>query len=385
MELIAAGVGVLVGLALGVMGARLRGAARLARLEASLAGSEARLAANHEGEARLEQSMRALTFEATAQSHEAVSRAVAPLHEALRRYEQQVAELERDRVDAYAQLRTQLGQVHSDSAALREETGRLVGALRAPTVRGRWGEQQLRRIVEAAGMLDRCDFAEQVSAAAGGENKRPDLVVTLHGGRSIVVDAKAPLEAYLSAMEAPDDKTRAALLDRHAQALRTHIGTLAAKRYWTAFDLAPDFVVLFLPADPFLDAGLARDATLLEYALENNVALATPATLMALLRTVAFSWRQEAFTHNAVEVYELGRKLYERLATVSEHLGRVGTSLGATVTAYNTVVGSLESRVLVSARRFAELGLTADEITSPPQVEIAPRRPVGTPALEPSP
>jgi DNA recombination protein RmuC len=357
-----------VGAALGWLAARLRTAADIARLEATVQ-------AGRDGEARFEQSMKALSYEATAQSQEAVARAVAPLHETLRRYEQRVAELERDRVDAYAELREQVRSMGAVSGELRTETKQLVAALRAPQVRGRWGEHQLRRIVEAAGLLEHCDFAEQVTAATDAQGVRPDMVVRLHGGRTVVVDAKAPFDAYLSAMEARDERSRDAHLDQHARHLRGHVDALAGKAYWTAFDSTPDFVVLFVPADPFLDAALQRDATLMEHAFARNVVLATPATLVALLRTVAYSWRQEALARNAAAVHGLARELYARLSTLGDHVGRLGGSLAGAVTAYNRAVGSLESRVLVSARKLAEMGVSDDELAAPPQIELAPRQP----------
>jgi DNA recombination protein RmuC len=356
------------GAALGWLLARLRSAADIARLEATVQ-------VRREGEDRLEQSLRALSFEATAQSQEAVSRAVAPLHDTLRRYEQRVAELEHERVDAYAELREQVRSMGAVSGELRTETKQLVAALRAPQVRGRWGEHQLRRIVEAAGLLEHCDFAEQVTAATDTQGVRPDMVVRLHGGRTVVVDAKAPFDAYLSAMESRDERSRDAHLDQHARHLRGHVDALAAKAYWTAFDTTPDFVVLFVPADPFLDAALQRDATLMEHAFTRDVVLATPATLIALLRTVAYSWRQEALAKNAVAVHTLARELYGRLSTLGDHVGKLGASLSGAVTAYNRAVGSLESRVLVSARKLAEMGVSDDELPSPAQVEMTPRQP----------
>lgn len=287
--------------AVGWYAARVRSATELARLEATLAAARA-------GESRLEQSLRTLNYEATAQSQEAVARAVAPLHETLHRYEQRVNELERDRVDAYAELRAQVRAMSTVSGELRTETKQLVAALRAPQVRGRWGEHQLRRIVEAAGMLEHCDFAEQVTAATTDQRVvRPDLVVRLHGGRCVVVDAKVPFEAYLTAMEARDEHGRDTHLDAHARHLRAHIDALAAKAYWAAFDQSPEFVVLFVPADPFLDVAVQRDPTLLEHAFARNVVLATPATLVALLRTVAYTWRQEVLASNAVAVHTLAR------------------------------------------------------------------------------
>ncbi|MER7888273.1 DNA recombination protein RmuC [Micromonospora sp. NPDC048909] len=355
--------------AVGWLAARSRSAAEIARLDATLR-------ATREGEGRLEQSMRALSYEATAQSQEAVARAVAPLHDTLRRYEQRVAELEHDRVDAYAELREQVRSMSAVSGELRTETKQLVAALRAPQVRGRWGEHQLRRIIEAAGLLEHCDFAEQVTSTTTDQQVvRPDLVVRLHGGRSVVVDAKAPFDAYLTAMEARDERGRDTHLDAHARHLRAHVDALAAKSYWSAFDSTPEFVVLFVPADPFLDVALQRDPTLLEHAFARNVVLATPATLVALLRTVAYSWRQEALARNAVAVHSLARELHGRLATLGDHVGKLGSALGSAVTAYNRAVGSLEARVLVSARKLAELGVSDQELTAPPQVELAPRQP----------
>jgi DNA recombination protein RmuC len=354
--------------AVGWLAARARAGAEIARLDATLR-------ATRDGEERLEQAMRALSYEATAQSQEAVARAVAPLHDSLRRYELRVGELERERVDAYAELREQVRAMSTVSGELRTETKQLVAALRAPQVRGRWGEHQLRRIVEAAGLLEHCDFAEQVTAVNDIQGVRPDLVVKLHGGRSVVVDAKAPFEAYLAAMEARDERGRDTHLDAHARHLRGHVDALAAKSYWSAFDQTPEFVVLFMPADTFLDAALQRDPSLLEHAFARNVVIATPATLMALLRTVAYVWRQEALARNALAVHTLARELYGRLSTLGEHVGRLGGALGGAVTAYNRAVGSLEARVLVSARKLAEMGVSDDELPAPPQVELAPRQP----------
>lgn len=361
--------------AVGWLAARGRSATEIARLDATLR-------ATREGEGRLEQSMRALNYEATAQSQEAVARAVAPLHETLRRYESRVAELEHNRVDAYAELREQVHSMSVVSGELRTETKQLVAALRAPQVRGRWGEHQLRRIVEAAGLLEHCDFNEQVTATTDHQGVRPDLVVRLHGGRSVVVDAKAPFDAYLTAMEARDERGRDAHLDAHAKHLRRHIDALAAKSYWAAFDSTPEFVILFVPADPFLDVALQRDPTLLEYAFTRNVVLATPATLVALLRTVAYSWRQEVLARNAVAVHSLARELYARLSTLGEHVSKLGGSLGGAVTAYNRAVGSLEARVLVSARKLAELGVSDEELSTPAQVELAPRQPQAPELME---
>jgi DNA recombination protein RmuC len=333
----------LAGAGLGWFAARARAAPELARLTATLQANEA-------GEVRLEQAMRSLSYEATAQSQEAVARVISPLNETLR-------QLEHDRIDAYAELRSQL-------RVANEQTGQLVGALRTSHVRGRWGEHQLRRVVEAAGMLGHCDFDEQVTALVDGAVVRPDMVVRLHGGRSVVVDAKVPLDAYLNQQ-----------FDLHAKALRTHIEILSAKNYWEAFPQAPEFVVLFVPAEPFLDVALQNDPTLLEHAFTRNVVLATPSTLVALLRTVAYTWRQEALSRNAMEIHQLARQLYGRLSTVGGHLTKLGNSLTASVAAYNNAVGSLEQRVLVSARRLSELGVAGDEPPELTPVEISPRQP----------
>jgi DNA recombination protein RmuC len=359
-------VGLVVGAALGWLAARSRSAAEVARLDATLR-------ATREGEARLEQSLRALTYESHEQSQAAVAEAVAPLRESLNRYEERVAQLDRDRVGAYEALREQVRSMAEVSGELRTETRQLVAALRAPQVRGRWGEHQLRRIVEAAGMLEHCDFSEQVSATTDAGGVRPDLVVRLHGGRQVVVDAKVPFDAYLGAMEAREDSVRDSRLSQHARQLRAHVDQLSAKNYWTAFEQSPEFVVLFVPADPFLDAALQRDPSLMEHAFRRNVVLATPATLVALLRTVAYAWRQEALARNAATVHTVARELYGRLSTMGEHLAKVGTSLGGAVTAYNRAIGSLEARVLVSARRLADLGVSGEELTVPAQVELAPR------------
>ena len=366
MALVLVLVGLVVGAALGWLAARARSAGDVARLEATLQ-------ATRDGEERLTGALKALGHEAAREQQAGLGQLLAPLQEALHRYERRVVQVENSRVDAYAELRTEVRQMQSLSSELRTETSQLVAALRAPQVRGRWGEHQLRRIVEAAGMLPNCDFAEQVNASTDKGGVRPDLVVRLTDGRRVVVDAKAPFDAYLTAMEARDERSRDAELDRHAKHLRSHVDALAAKSYWTAFDQSPEFVVLFVPADPFLDAALQRDATLLEHAFSRNVVLATPATLIALLRTVAYSWRQEALARNATVVHALGRDLYARLSTMGDHLSKLGNSLGGAVLAYNKAMGSLESRVLVSARRLAELGVSDEELEAPAQLEVAPR------------
>lgn len=355
------------GAAIGWLAARSRSAA-------DVAGLEATLRATREGEQRLEQSLRALTHDAAREQQAGLSQLMAPLTDTLRRYEQHVGELERSRVGAYAELRSQVETMAQTSDRLRTETSQLVAALRAPQVRGRWGEHQLRRIVEAAGMLEHCDFSEQVSGTTDAGGVRPDMVVRLAEHKQVVVDAKAPFTGYLEAMEARDEAGRDTKLDAHARHLRAHVDQLSAKTYWAAFDPTPEFVVLFVPADTFLDAALQRDPALLEHAFTRNIVIATPATLVALLRTVAYVWRSESLARNAADVHTLGRELYSRLSTMGGHMSKLGSALGGAVTAYNRTVGSLEARVLVSARKLAELGVSGEELETPAQLETGARQ-----------
>ena len=261
--------------------------------------------------------------------------------------------------------------MRSTADGLRRETQSLSTALRKPQVRGRWGEMHLRRTVELAGLVDRCDFAEQVRLDDGA--RRPDLVVNLVGNRRIVVDAKVPLDAYLDATSTDDEAEHRRHLRRHAAQLRAHIDGLASKQYWRSLEESPEFVVLFVPAESFLAAALETDGTLIEYAATRQVVLATPTTLIALLRTVAHGWRHEVLADQAREIHRLGRELHARLSGLNGHLDQLGRSLNAAVGHFNQTVGSLESRVLVTARRFGELGVTDDELGSPRQVESATR------------
>ncbi|MDP9094412.1 MAG: DNA recombination protein RmuC [Actinomycetota bacterium] len=281
-----------------------------------------------------------------------------PLRDSLAQVGQQLTEVERGRLTSDTALREQVLAMSRTSEHLSTQTSQLVNALRAPQVRGRWGEMQLERIVEAAGMTEYVDFDTQVSATTGdGATVRPDMVVRLAEGKNVIVDSKVACSAYLEAMEAADEAARDLRLKAHARQLRTHIDALAAKAYWEAFSPAPEFVVCFVPADAFLDAALREDPTLLEHAFAHNVVLATPATLIALLRTIAYSWRQEALAANAKQVHDLGRDLYKRLATLGGHFDRLGRSLNTAVGSYNDAVGSLERTVLVRARQLSELGV----------------------------
>lgn len=305
----------------------------------------------------------------------------AVVRESLDRLHDQLRDMAQHGVSWQSQLKQQVNDVRSSTETLRRETATLSTALRRPQVRGRWGELHLRRVVELAGLVDRCDFTEQTSTRVDSGDQetgsrgllRPDLVVNLAGGKHVVVDAKVPLDAFLDATSADDDDVRAAHLKRHARQLRQHVDALAGKAYWRALPDTPEFVVLFVPAESFLSAALEADPTLLEYAAEQLVVLATPTTLIALLRTVAYAWTQQTLADKTREIHELGRDLHERLSTMGGHLDRLGRSLAGAVNAYNRAVGSLENRVLVSARRFADLGVGTDGLPSPGPVTEGPR------------
>ena len=277
----------------------------------------------------------------------------AEVMQGLDRLSDQMRDLDHQRATWQGQLNQQVLDMRLTAEGLRRETQSLSTALRKPQVRGRWGELHLRRAVELAGLVDRCDFSEQVRLDDGA--RRPDLVVHLVGGRRVVVDAKVPLDAYLDATSTDDEDARRDHLRRHVVQLRTHIDTLGSKQYWRSLEESPEFVVLFVPAESFLAAALETDAGLIEYAAARQVVLATPTTLIALLRTVAHGWSHEALADQAREIHRLGRELHERLASMNGHLDQLGRSLNAAVGHYNTAVGSLESRVLVSARRFGDL------------------------------
>ncbi len=355
-------------------GAAIGWLAAYSRTNGQIIRSQAVLETHQASEHRLEQALRSLSAEAIERNNSAFAQLVAPLKENLSKVEHQVAGVERERVDAYAGLREQVELMHRTNVQLRSETAQLVTALRAPQVRGRWGEHQLRRIVEAAGMVERCDFVEQESVTTADGIQRPDMVVKLADGKNVVVDAKVPFSAYLEAMEAREDHTRNERLGAHAKHMRHHIDALSAKAYWKAFDSTPEFVVLFVPADTFLDAAIQRDAMLLEYAFERNIVLATPSTLIALLRTIAYSWRQEALARNAAQVHQLGRELYSRLSTLGDHWDKLGSAMNSVVQRYNGAIASLEGRVMVTARKFGELQGVTEQLPAPKQVEAIPRQ-----------
>jgi len=307
--------------------------------------------------------------------HGNVSELLAPIRETLVRYDETLGQLGRSQAQVAGAIGERLDAVSLAGEALRRETQQLSRALRAPNVRGQWGELQLKRVCELAGMLAYCDFDTQTTVRNEDGMQRPDVVVRLPGGRRLVVDAKAPLTAYLEASSATDDRTRAARMREHATSLRGHVGRLAAKKYWAQFTDAPDFVVLFLPGEAFFSAALESDPSLLEAALEERVLLATPTTLIALLKAASYGWRQENVAEDAARIVALARELQERLVTFDEQLTEVGRGLQRAVQSYNRAVGSLESRVLVSARRLAA---TDNPLAMPLLVDVAVRNDDGT-------
>jgi len=388
-----------------------RRAAAEANLENERKAAQEKLAALQDAQARLAETFKALSadalksnstqflelakenlqkFQEGAKSdlearQKAVDEMVRPLQESLKQVDGKLGEIEKSRIAAYSALTEQVrGLVETQLPRLQGETANLVKALRQPGVRGRWGEMQLKRVVEMAQMLEHCDFVEQESRGTeDGGRLRPDLIVRLPGGKQVVVDAKTPLAAYIDAIEAQDDATQQARLADHARQVRDHMVALGRKAYWDQFQPSPEFVVMFLPGEMFFSAALQQDPSLIESGVAEKVIPATPTTLIALLRAVAYGWRQEALAKNAQEVADLGKQLYERIATMAEHWGNVGTRLDNAVKAYNDATASLESRVLVSARKLRELKAGADdvEIKAIDPLERTPRKLQAVPTL----
>ncbi|MHB8536051.1 MAG: DNA recombination protein RmuC [Sulfuricaulis sp.] len=297
----------------------------------------------------------------------AVENLIKPVREALEKTEQQLRIMENERKEAYGSLTKHLETMTQTQQLLQGETRNLVQALRRPEVRGQWGELTLRRLAELAGMVEHCDFYEQENTSTDEGRLRPDMIVRMPGGREIVVDVKTPLDAYLSAVEAGDDETRRKHLEHHARKVRERVRELSSKAYWTQFKNAPDFVILFIPGDQFLGAALDLDRDLLEDALKQKVILTTPTSFVALLRAVAYGWRQESLTANAELIRDVGEDLYSRLATFSEHLMKLGRSLNGAVGDYNKTVGSFEAKLLPGARKFSEMGVGGDKALEEPE------------------
>ncbi len=306
---------------------------------------------------------------------QAVEQMVKPIRELIEKTHSQIRQIEHERKEAFGSISKQLEMLARAQIELQGETRNLVQALRRPEVRGQWGEITLRRLVELAGMVEYCDFYEQEHTRTEDGAVRPDMILRMPGGREVVIDVKTPLDAYLSAIEAPDDTTRKLHLERHSRNVRERVAELSGKAYWKQFKNSPDFVVLFIPGEHFLSAAIDLDPTLLEDALRRRVILATPISLMALLRAIAYGWKQEAIAENAEHIRDLGEDLYKRLTTFSNHLARVGQSLGSSLDHYNRAVGSFERQLLPGARKFTEMGIHPAKTLEPPeQIEKAPRQ-----------
>ena len=385
---------VIVGAAVGALAVWLWARAELGRQRALLANSEALLAGAAERtalvertQAQWEEHLKALTGDVLDRSSSSLlaltDAKLGPIRETLERFDEQAQALEAKRLTAVGVIDELLRSVADGQDRLRRETGNLVTALRAPHVRGRWGEVQLKRVVELAGMVPHCDFVEQASERDDdGRLVRPDLVVRLPGGKSLVVDSKAPLEAYLDAVAVEDEDLRRAHLARHARLVREHMAKLGQKRYWQQFEPAPEFVVMFLGDEAWFRAALDVDPSLLEWGVDAGVIPASPTTLIALLRTVAYGWQQETVAESARSVSRLGRELYERLGVFSGHFANVGKSLDGAIGHYNKAVGSFETRVLVTARKFPELGAGSDDLPDVPPLTGSARPFLTDPSIE---
>ena len=313
---------------------------------------------------------------ALTQREKAIETLLTPIREALSKTEQQILRIEKERAESFGSLRSSIEAMSLGQQALQRETRTLVNALRRPEVRGQWGEMTLRRLAELAGMVEHCDFSEQVHVRTEDGNLRPDMIIHMPDGRDLVVDVKTPLDAYLEAVDATTDEQRAVALRRHAQGLAERVRQLGAKNYWSQFATSPDFVILFIPGDQFLSAALAEQPSLLEDAIRQDVIIATPSSFVALLKTVAYGWRQTALAQNAETIRTLAEDLYKRLGVFTNHLSRLGRNLGLSVDAFNSAVGSLERQVLPGARKFTELGVR-------PERELEPVEPIDKLARDP--
>jgi DNA recombination protein RmuC len=376
----------IIGLIVGAFGVCLWARGEIRSREARLENADDARALAERTQAQWDEQLKALTHDALTSSQtrllELAEAKLEPIKDTLARFDTQSQALEHRRLTAVSEIDRALKTMLEGQERLRKETGNLVTALRAPHVRGRWGEIQLRRVLELAGMISHCDFVEQTSERDGdGRLLRPDVVVKLPGGKSIVIDSKTPLDAYLDAAEAENDDLRREHLVRHARLVREHVTKLGQKRYWQQFEPSPDFVVMFLGDESFFRTAVDVDPSLFEAGVDEGVVLASPTTLIALLRTVAYGWQQETVAESAREIAGLGRDLYERLGVFGKHLTKVGRSLDSAVGAYNEAVGSFETRVLVTARKFPEHGAGGDEPIETKPVERA-ARPLFAPELD---
>ena len=314
---------------------------------------------------------------------EAIKGIVRPLEDALKKYETQVNELERVRIAAYTGLEGQIKSLISTEEQLKRETGNLVTALRRPEVRGRWGEITLKRVVELAGMSEHCDYAEQVSVDTDEGRLRPDMIINLPSQRQIVVDSKVSLDAYLDAVSSESEERKKELVTKHAQQVRKHMKALSSKNYWEQFPKTPEFVVMFMPGESFLSSAVETDRMLIEDGMESKVIIATPTTLIALLRAIAYGWRQEQVAEHAREIASLGKEIYDRFQPFLEHVNKVGGNLSQAVVSFNKMVMSLERRVMVSVKKFKELGAAGDkELPEIPPIEQLPMRSQDIDSLE---
>ena len=389
------------GLVIGALVAWLFRQSRISELERELAKFESHQAAEERSRLELERAVESLARKALEQNNEsflrlaqenlqkfqvqakaelgerekAVEALVRPINETLKKTEQQIQEIERDRQRAFGSISEQLKLMSETQLRLQNETQNLVKALRRPEVRGQWGEMTLRRLAELAGMVERCDFFEQENVTTAEGRLRPDMIVRLPDNRELVVDVKTPLDAYINATEATDDNLRESALTQHARKVRERVNELAKKEYWNQFKRSPDFVILFIPGDQFLSSALDRDPGLIDDALRQKVMLATPTSFVALLKAVAYGWRQVALAENAETIRTLGEQLYDRLATFAGHLDNTGKALNNAVRHYNSAVGSLERNVLPGARKFTELGVhPKKELGDLDPLELQPRK-----------